>query len=191
MTWNKDRKQTKYGHKRREHMTHTTEPWHHHSKACVSTVSEINRGTLYTTPTDTRHCACWCDTHMCLFSHTHTHKKNISNKKKLMKVTTISFAFVFLCMELNSELQLRKGIFFYTQHTSVFTCPILWACVLYHVMVVNYLICGGVLITLSWSQNCTIGYTHILLCLPRIQRSNDPSEIITGCWLFFIIVIIK
>ncbi len=28
MTWNKDRKQTKYGHKRREHMTHTTEPWH-------------------------------------------------------------------------------------------------------------------------------------------------------------------
>ncbi len=28
MTWNKDRKQTIYGHKRREHMTHTTEPWH-------------------------------------------------------------------------------------------------------------------------------------------------------------------
>ncbi len=28
MTWNKDRKQTKYGHMRREHMTHTTEPWH-------------------------------------------------------------------------------------------------------------------------------------------------------------------
>ncbi len=28
MTWNKDRKQTKYGHKRREQMTHTTEPWH-------------------------------------------------------------------------------------------------------------------------------------------------------------------
>ncbi len=28
MTWNKDRKQTKYGQKRREHMTHTTEPWH-------------------------------------------------------------------------------------------------------------------------------------------------------------------
>ncbi len=27
MTWNKDRKQTKYGHMRREHMTHTTEPW--------------------------------------------------------------------------------------------------------------------------------------------------------------------
>ncbi len=27
MTWNKDRKQTKYGHKRREHMTHTTEDW--------------------------------------------------------------------------------------------------------------------------------------------------------------------
>ncbi len=24
---NKDRKQTKYGHKRREHMTHTTEDW--------------------------------------------------------------------------------------------------------------------------------------------------------------------
>ncbi len=29
MTWNKDRKQTKYGHKRREHMTHTTEDWHY------------------------------------------------------------------------------------------------------------------------------------------------------------------
>ncbi len=29
MTWNKDRKQTKYGHMRREHMTHTTEPWHY------------------------------------------------------------------------------------------------------------------------------------------------------------------
>ncbi len=28
MTWNKDRKQTKSGHKRREHMTHTIEPWH-------------------------------------------------------------------------------------------------------------------------------------------------------------------
>ncbi len=28
MTWNKDRKQTKYGHKRQEQMTHTTEPWH-------------------------------------------------------------------------------------------------------------------------------------------------------------------
>ncbi len=28
MAWNKDRKQTKYGHKRREQMTHTTEPWH-------------------------------------------------------------------------------------------------------------------------------------------------------------------
>ncbi len=28
MTLNKDRKQTKYGHKRREHMTHTTEDWH-------------------------------------------------------------------------------------------------------------------------------------------------------------------
>ncbi len=28
MTWNKDRKQPIYGHKRREHMTHTTEPWH-------------------------------------------------------------------------------------------------------------------------------------------------------------------
>ncbi len=28
MTWNKDRKQTKYGHKRQEHMRHTTEPWH-------------------------------------------------------------------------------------------------------------------------------------------------------------------
>ncbi len=27
MTLNKDRKQTKYGHKRREHMTHTTEDW--------------------------------------------------------------------------------------------------------------------------------------------------------------------
>ncbi len=24
---NKDRKQTEYGHKRQEHMTHTTEPW--------------------------------------------------------------------------------------------------------------------------------------------------------------------
>ncbi len=29
MTWNKDRKQTKYGHKRREHMTHMTEDWHY------------------------------------------------------------------------------------------------------------------------------------------------------------------
>ncbi len=28
ITLNKDRKQTKYGHKRQEHMTHTTEPWH-------------------------------------------------------------------------------------------------------------------------------------------------------------------
>ncbi len=28
MTWNKDRKQTKYGHKRQEQITHTTEPWH-------------------------------------------------------------------------------------------------------------------------------------------------------------------
>ncbi len=28
MTWNKDRKQTKYGHKRQEQMTHITEPWH-------------------------------------------------------------------------------------------------------------------------------------------------------------------
>ncbi len=28
ITLNKDRKQTKYGHKRREHMTHTTEAWH-------------------------------------------------------------------------------------------------------------------------------------------------------------------
>ncbi len=28
MTWNKDRKQTIYGHMRWEHMTHTTEPWH-------------------------------------------------------------------------------------------------------------------------------------------------------------------
>ncbi len=27
ITLNKDRKQTKYGHKRQEHMTHTTEPW--------------------------------------------------------------------------------------------------------------------------------------------------------------------
>ncbi len=27
MTWNKDRKQTKYGHKRQEQMTHITEPW--------------------------------------------------------------------------------------------------------------------------------------------------------------------
>ncbi len=31
ITLNKDRKQTKYGHKRQEHMTHTTEPW---QKAC-------------------------------------------------------------------------------------------------------------------------------------------------------------
>ncbi len=29
MTLNEDRKQTKYGHKRREHMTHTTEEWHY------------------------------------------------------------------------------------------------------------------------------------------------------------------
>ncbi len=28
MTLNEDRKQTKSGHMRREHMTHTTEPWH-------------------------------------------------------------------------------------------------------------------------------------------------------------------
>ncbi len=28
MTLNEDRKQTKYGHMRWEHMTHTTEPWH-------------------------------------------------------------------------------------------------------------------------------------------------------------------
>ncbi len=28
ITLNKDRKQTKYGHKRQEHMTHTTEDWH-------------------------------------------------------------------------------------------------------------------------------------------------------------------
>ncbi len=28
ITLNKDRRQTKYGHKRQEHMTHTTEPWH-------------------------------------------------------------------------------------------------------------------------------------------------------------------
>ncbi len=27
MTLNKDRKQTKYGHKLQEHMTHTTEDW--------------------------------------------------------------------------------------------------------------------------------------------------------------------
>ncbi len=31
MTSDEDRKQTKYGHKRREHMTHTTEPWHIHT----------------------------------------------------------------------------------------------------------------------------------------------------------------
>ncbi len=29
MTSDEDRKQTKYGHKRREHMTHTTEDWHY------------------------------------------------------------------------------------------------------------------------------------------------------------------
>ncbi len=29
MTLNEDRKQTKYGHMRREHMTHTTEDWHY------------------------------------------------------------------------------------------------------------------------------------------------------------------
>ncbi len=28
ITLNKDRKQTKYGHKRQEHMAHTTEDWH-------------------------------------------------------------------------------------------------------------------------------------------------------------------
>ncbi len=46
MAWNKDRKQTKYGHKRQEQMTHTTEPWHNSPsrKACPRRNSSTGEG---------------------------------------------------------------------------------------------------------------------------------------------------